>query len=118
MAKQFTDLTEDEWRLFYENFLKLEDACKRFRGEYIHAVTTLESIFEQIISVYFCGANGIKSDELTYVLLSTERVTLQTKVQVAFFLTHRYYKNIYNQYSPENPKKGKNQIKTLERRLE
>ena len=118
MEYDTSKFSPEEKRKFVDNISKVEKACKDFRGEFIHAITDMECLIDHIIAMHFCNGDKEKITEMLCVLLTTDRITLQSKVQVMFFIIHKYYKNIYNINSPVNPKKGNYQTKKLEGRLE
>lgn len=117
--KKRYELRFDSQMYFTQGFRNMTDKCEFYRGKFIHQMTELEGFFDDIISIYFCPKEERKREELLYVLLSTEKMTLHGKYQLVSFIMHRYFQEFYDEHSPKPTKEQKNNPpKSLDNKVE
>jgi hypothetical protein len=83
----------------YVKWLNMEAICVHYRGAFIHTMTLLESLIDDIIAFYFCPKSEIKRKHLKSVFLSTERVTLFVKYQLVSFIFQNNFQEFNIKYN-------------------
>ncbi len=71
--------------------LSMNTKCIQYRGLIIHHFAQIETTIENLIAEYFCSNNLSKQKELMYSLLSTEKITFNTKFSVFSFIVRANY---------------------------
>ena len=67
------------------------------RGAIINDVIFLERVIDDFIANYFCS-DPVKRDELMELVLTNERYSLSSKIEVMVRIIKLHYKEFFNQY--------------------
>jgi hypothetical protein len=86
---------------FILNKLNMETLCARFRGNFIHAATKLESIIDDILCIYFTQDEE-KRKTLNLVVFSSEKITLKSKIDILDFIACKHCKEQYQKYTKDD----------------
>lgn len=79
---------------------KYREMIKRsahYRGMILHTMSILEEYIDEIIANHFCS-DADKIHELKWVMLASEKVTLQNKFNLVVFIYEKHYPDFFNKY--------------------
>jgi hypothetical protein len=92
----------------------LQERAIRYRGAIIHFAISLELAISSYISMYFCGKDAKRMEEMISLVFADDKMTLNSKAQIFYYIASTYDEEWYSSYkSCRKPSQKRNSPITI-----